>query len=473
MENHCACADGRIVANPDRAEQDRVRADIDTVSDDRTVRRTILHAYCRAVPKGAITTEDRSFVHDQAGPVVKPQPGAYLRFQIEFNPKKPLYVDHVKRDDRCPGPAQGRGHSLNFLRSAIEQHHTAALPVASIRLPILKDPIFHLPSRCLMEVNFYLSERYLPDPDRQEAWRSGKITRLEEGGKIACAQCWIFQTWLALTRSGYSARLTHSIPSNGVLATLTNCVPSDFRPPPGVLFLGIVADFAAHPHAHLHIVQNAAHGRRLWNAVFLPLWPHPNLIPRDPARTDRFENVGFFGDPSNLARELADKRWQRKLKEELDVDFIVCGADRWHDYSDVDCVAAVRGFGRSSYLHKPATKLYNAWLAGVPFIGGMDSAYAADGEPGRNFLQASTPNELFEHIRRLKEEPALRNRLVVEGSLAGRNFTSEAILGRWKSFLSDVVPRFEERWRRKGAAARRTFFAIQSLSVWLDTRLRR
>ena len=324
-----------------------------------------------------------------------------------------------------------------------------------------------------MEFHFYLPERYLPDTDRQEAWRSGKITRLEEGGKIACAQCWIFQTWLALERSGFPAHLTHSMPSEGVLVTLTSCVGADFRAPDRVFFAGIVADYLAHPQAHLHVVQNAAHMRRLRNAAFIPLWPHPNLIPRNPARSDRFENVCFFGANSNLAPELADRRWQRKLKDELGVNFIVCGADRWHDYSEADCVAAVRGFGRSAYLHKPATKLYNAWLAGVPFIGGTDSAYSADGEPGRNFLQAATADELFAHIRRLKEEPALRDRLVAAGRIEGKNFTSEAILGRWKRLLGDTVQRLAERWQRKGMAARRIFYAVQTVSVWFDTRLRR
>ena len=323
-----------------------------------------------------------------------------------------------------------------------------------------------------MEFHFYLPKKYLPDTDRQEAWRSGKITRLEEGGKIACAQCWIFQTWLALERSGFPGHLTHSMPSDGVLVTLTSCVGADFRAPDRVFFVGIVADYLAHPQAHLHVVQNAAHTRRLWNAAFIPLWPHPNLIPRDPTRSDRFENVCFFGDSSNLARELADRRWQRKLKDELGVNFVVCGADRWHDYSESDCVAAVRDFGRSTYLHKPATKLYNAWLAGVPFIGGMDSAYAADGEPGRNFLRAATPAELFAQIRRLKEEPALRDRLVSAGRIAGSNFTSEATLGRWTALLGDTVQSLAERWQRKGAAGRRIFFAAQTASVWLDTRLR-
>jgi hypothetical protein len=220
-------------------------------------------------------------------------------------------------------------------------------------------------------------------------------------------------------------------------------------------------------------VQNRAHRRRLWNSAFIPLWPHPNLVPRNPARSDRFENVCYYGEKSNLARELADSRWQRKLKDELGVNFIIYGADRWHDYSEADCVVAVRGFGGSAYLHKPATKLYNAWMAGVPFIGGTDSAYAADGEPGRNFLRAATAGELLAHIRRLKQEPALRDRLVAAGKIAGKNFTSEAILSQWTQLLDSTVRKLSRRWQRRGGAARRVFYAAQTASVWLDTRLRR
>ncbi len=323
-----------------------------------------------------------------------------------------------------------------------------------------------------MEVHFYLPERYLPDPGRQEAWRAGKITQLEEGGKIACAQCWIYQTWLALERTGVLVNLTHSLPLDGILVALTNCVNADFRPPDRVFFVGVVADYLAHPGAHLHIVQNKAHARRLWNSAFMPLWPHPNLIPRDPARSDRFENVCFFGEHSNLAAEIADRRWQRKLRDELGVNFVICRADRWHDYSEADCVVAVRGFGRSTYIHKPATKLYNAWLAGVPFIGGMDSAYAADGKPGRDFLRASTPDELLAHIRRLREDPALRKKLVAEGGIAGSKFSFEATLDRWKRLLGDTVPELAARWQRKSIAERRALLALQAASVWLDTRLR-
>jgi hypothetical protein len=324
-----------------------------------------------------------------------------------------------------------------------------------------------------MQVHFYLPESYLPDPGRQEAWKSGKITQLEEAGKIACAQCWIYQTWVALERAGFPARLTHSLPGDGILVALTNCLSSDFRAPDRVFFVGVMADYVAHPGAHLHLVQNKVHARRLWNSAFMPLWPHPNLIPRDSARMERFENVCFFGESSNLAPELSDSRWQKRLKDELGLNFIVCGADRWDDYREADCVVAVRGFGRSAYLHKPGTKLYNAWLAGVPFIGGMDSAYAADGKPGRDFLQVSKRDELFAHLRQLRERPELRQQLVAAGRAAASNFSFQATLARWQRLLGDTVPELAAHWQRKSVATRRFSLGVQAISIWLDTLLRR
>ena len=238
-----------------------------------------------------------------------------------------------------------------------------------------------------MQVHFYLPERYLPDPGRQEAWKSGKITQLEEAGKIACAQCWIYQTWLALERSRLSGKADPFASRRGNLGCadqLARQLTSRLRM--RVFFVGVVADYVAHPRAHLHLVQNNAHARRLWNSAFMPLWPHPNLLARDPARMDRFENVCFFGESSNLAPELADSRWQEQ-------------ASRTNLASTSSSAARIAGMTTakrtvswrcedSDVPHtftSPRTKLYNAWLAGVPFIGGMDSAYAADGEAGTRF----------------------------------------------------------------------------------------
>ncbi len=323
-----------------------------------------------------------------------------------------------------------------------------------------------------MQVSFYFPEKYLPDPARQEAWKEGKITLLEHGGKIASAQSWIYQTWAALQRAGVDAKLTAEIPGEGILLGLSGFFNDTFRAPEGVFFAGIVADYLPHPGAHLHILQNPAYAKRLAHSVYMPHWPHPNLIPREPGRGDIFETVCFFGDEQNLAPELKDPAWIRQLND-MGLKLEVCSSDRWHDYSDADCVIALRGFSSSRYLHKPATKLYNAWLAGVPFIGGRDSAYAGDGRIGVDFLQAASPADLLAQIRRLKDDVFLRQKLVSAGHEASRNFNSSSILERWKKLLDQDLPILAQRWRERSAFSRREFFFSQATTVWLDRKLRR
>ncbi len=323
-----------------------------------------------------------------------------------------------------------------------------------------------------MEVFFYLPEKYLPDATRQKAWKSGAITTLEEGGKIACAQCWIYQTWLALEKSGCHVNLVHTLPDRGVLVTLSGCVAENFRPGPHLFFADIVADFVPHPAAHLHILQNAIHAQRLPQSVFMPLWPHPNLLPRNPERGDRFENLGFFGDVSNLAPELRDAVWQKSLHDQTGLTLQIVGADRWHDYRETDCVLAIRGFGRSPYLHKPATKLYNAWLAEVPFVGGGDSAYRGDAEPGREYLAAGSLTELNLYLNRLQTDSNFRNELVKAGVRKSRQFDRPAILERWRVLVENTLPEAAARWTEKSGLERRIFSLAQGARVWIDRRWR-
>lgn len=323
-----------------------------------------------------------------------------------------------------------------------------------------------------MEVHFYLPEKYSPDSARQEAWKQGKMTVLEQGGKIASAQAWIFQTWLALTQSGFPAKLTHEVPESGLLVSLTGFFGDEQKFSPDVFFAGIVADFVPHPGAQAHIVQNSAHARRLGNALFMPHWPHPNLIARDPARGEVFEKVRFYGDASNLAPELRDPGWARRCREELGVDFTVCAADQWHDYREADCAVAVRDFSSAAHLHKPATKLYNAWLAEVPFVGGVESSYASDGTSGENFLRAGTAEELFRQIARLKQDGELRRQIIQAGREAGRAFSAAATTERWRELLGTTLRKQAEEYLLTNNGKRRVRSLINRSRVWLDRRFR-
>ena len=324
-----------------------------------------------------------------------------------------------------------------------------------------------------MNVHFYLPEKYWPETARQEAWQAGEISTLEQSGKIACAQCWIYQTWAALHRAGVEVQLSSELPTSGVLVTLTGFFPEAFRPPKDVFFAGIVADSLPHPGAQVQILQNPLHAQRLRHsrAIYMPLWPQPNLLPRDPARGTQFENICFYGDEKNLAPELQNPHWRKRL-EDLGVRLVLRSADQWHDYREADAIMAVRGFGGSSYLHKPGTKLYNAWLAGVPFIGGLDSAYVGDGRPGENFLQAASPESLFDQIRRLRDNPALRQRLVTAGHCAGKEFSPAATLERWKTLLSRDLPARAATWKNRSERSRGTFFFFQRGRFWRDRTFR-
>jgi hypothetical protein len=181
----------------------------------------------------------------------------------------------------------------------------------------------------------------------------------------------------------------------------------------------------------------------------MPLWTQPGLIERSKDRVAVFRRVAFFGDKSNVAAELAGEKWQRQLTRETGCVFEIRGAQRWHDYSDVDAVVAVRDFRGGRQLHKPATKLYNAWLAGVPFIGGSDSAYAAEGSPGRDYLVARSPEAVLSHLRELKGHPSLRASLVAQGMKKGTNYTVEAVTARWRKLVEETIPEAAERRTRR------------------------
>ena len=323
-----------------------------------------------------------------------------------------------------------------------------------------------------MQVFFYLPDKYLPDAARQEAWKSGTLTTLEESGKIACAQCWIYQTWLALENAGCHTALVHEMPREGIVITLSGLLGPSYRANPGVFCADIVADYVPHPGAHLHIVQNAVHARRLARSTFMPLWPHPNLLPRDPARGDRFENLGFFGDACNLAPELRDPAWQASLREKTGLEFRIVGAQGWHDYREMDCILAVRGLNASTYLHKPSTKLYNAWIAGVPFIGGMDSAYRGDGKPGTDYLAVARLAELETALARLAEDAALRKSLVEAGRARSAFFNPDAILSRWKTLVESTLPGAAEKWQRRPSVSKAVFWKTQAALAWVDRKVR-
>ena len=311
----------------------------------------------------------------------------------------------------------------------------------------------------------------MPSKERQSEWIAGRTPSLLGGGKSASAQAWLYQTWVEL-RTSCDCSFVTELPNSGTIITLSNLLPKGFRAAPTQFVVAVAADFLPHPGAQLQIVQNTAHTRRLSGSVFMPHWPQPNLIPRDSRRGERFETAAFFGDPSNLLLELADPRFASRLQAETGVQLEIRDADQWHDYSDVDLVLAIRDFSHARYLHKPATKLYNAWLAGVPLIGSSDSAYAAEALAGSDYLVARSADECIRLIQRLRDNPSLRKRIVESGEKKSASRSRDAVRERWREFFAVELPEQVRQWELKSCLGKRLFWATQEGLLFMDRKLR-
>ncbi len=200
--------------------------------------------------------------------------------------------------------------------------------------------------------------------------------------------------------------------------------------------VAIRADFRPFPFGQFEIVQNQRYaGIR---CVYMPHLPQPGLIRRDRNR-DSVSNICFSGQIENSI----DTSILKRDLEQMGCRLVFREQGQWQDMHDVDVLFGIRAFSEEPFHSKPPSKLFNAWHAGIPFIGGYDSAYEQVGVPGENYLRVSSYEDLLTAISRLKEDSDLYQRLVRAGKEAGKQYTPERTTDRWCSFFKDSVdPRY-------------------------------
>jgi hypothetical protein len=270
---------------------------------------------------------------------------------------------------------------------------------------------------------------------------------------------WTLQTYLYLQENNFPCQLTDRFPSEGIVLAHHNALrgpllstESDSK----LLTISIKADGSLSPRAQLHIVQNPSKADPRRGFYYIPHWPQPGLLARAEERGDRFETISYFGHIANLAPELRSLDWEKQLaaiglqwrpivnrNHWADYQSVDPG---WNDYRAIDAIVAIRSFShRRTHTDKPATKLYNAWLAGVPAVMGVESAYRAEGENRVDYLEVTSLEETFAALEKLRDDAPLRRTLVNKGFNAAQKYTPEKIVARWLSFLSDVaIPAFED-----------------------------
>ena len=301
-------------------------------------------------------------------------------------------------------------------------------------------------------IRFYLPDKIPPDmPSSPDIYWLGFRGHMRSG-----VYAWTVQTFQRLRAAGFPCELTDQLPSDGILVAHRKSLPRDFVPPAGVLFVCLRADATFHPFAHLHVVLNRSALSRWYPSIYMPHWPQPGLIPRDPARGDTWENAAFFGDPGCIAGEMQGATWDEILRE-LELTWHFVGPDKWHDFSEVDVVVAVRGFDRHRHVNKPPTKLFNAWHAGVPAILGRESAYQHERKSPLDYVEARSFAAVVDGLRKLKTDPVLRRTMIANGFERAKESDPAVITARWRDFFENVAtPAYET--LRQSTGWKRTLF---------------
>ena len=312
----------------------------------------------------------------------------------------------------------------------------------------------------------WISEKLPEDITSSRTWQC-------KGGVTDGDYAWSLVPYLHLKDGKIPCEFTGNLPTEGILISHRLSLPDDLRPGPKLLLVCCLGDKSnpefrgPHFFAHIHVVQNPTEEMLSWNQSFwrtyyMPHWTQSGLIPRDPARGDLFENIAFFGKKEGLASELRSKDWLDRIKNLGLTLHIVDDSERWHDYSFVDVVIAIRDFEGKDLPWKPATKLYNAWHAVVPAVLGYESAYRAERKSELDYIEANSPEDTFLALRRLRDDRELRRRMVENGRIRAKETSVDIMITRWSDLISDVVVPAYYKWCNTPRWAKEVFLKYRS-----------
>lgn len=218
--------------------------------------------------------------------------------------------------------------------------------------------------------------------------------------------------------------------------------------------VSVRADYPRLFDVDFEILQNPAVSLGEKQAYF-PYWPVPGIVPRDASRSG-IERVAYAGriGSRNLADPLKGDSGSGAFEG---LEFAVIPPDQWHDMSRIDLLIAIRSFDRQTHDNKPPSKLFNSWIAGIPLIGGYDSAFSAIGEPGVDYIRVETEAELDDAVVALRNDRAFYERIVAAGAKRKAEVSHEAVARNWHSQISGAIAEDFERWQAKGGASQGQF----------------
>ena len=299
------------------------------------------------------------------------------------------------------------------------------------------------------QVAFYLPrETSLPrlrelDPDRD--WR--ELVRGE--------RAWILQTYLRLKFAGRPVELVDEVPTQGILVyhkkherQILEARVNHLGGYRALTMIAVRGDRRASRWADFQVVQNPLQVDEP-SRFLAPHWPQPGLLPRHPERGTRIERVAFKGFSANLDRAFLEPDWGEFLaRRGVDWDFdaiafregVDAGDTHWNDYRETDLVLALRPGHDPTQDHKPATKLVNAWTAGVPALLGPEQAFRSLRQSELDYLEISDLAAAKAAVDRLLAAPDIYRAMVENGFRRSADFSPQVVTEFWLDLLWRRVP---------------------------------
>lgn len=266
---------------------------------------------------------------------------------------------------------------------------------------------------------------------------------------------WIAQGYVrlreSLERRGHAVKVAARIPDEGI-AIVHRDDANDWRAVRAGAFLVVVrADRAPVLACDLAIAQNGTALRR--NERFVPLWPQPGLLPRDEARGPRLSRLVYQGRGAKLPAWTRSRAFTSALAAR-GIAF-EARESGWGDYRTADIALAAREDSATMLATKPATKVVNAWLAGVPLLATREPAYDEVRRTARDFIAVWSAGDAIAAIDRLRASPDLVSAIVRNGRERAREFDVEAVRAKWLSLIDEViVPALRSGATKSGIARR-------------------
>lgn len=280
---------------------------------------------------------------------------------------------------------------------------------------------------------------------------------------VSGADVWSVQTYILLKLRGLDVRLTDCYVPETICVVPHNYLLIRDRPYKSF----VVACRTDSPRPAICEMQSVMNSLAIKGPQdhYLPHWPQPIMIPRDKSRGTRVENLDFKGHPRNLTSSFKSAEFVTALHK-IGMDFLFnrdaaqLNSDprsqylSWADYSKSDVVLAVRNLTEYDFGLKPAVKLVNAWLAGVPALLGPEPAYQALRKSELDYLEVSTADDALRELRRLQTDPLLYQRMVENGLQRFEECSADVVAHAWYRFLHGPVTTSYEAWREQGTFSR-------------------